>query len=103
MADNDVASEDAQSLLFRFGFICFAAADGPRNNDETWGAIRRLWPKIQLGEFIIHRHPETRLSHQSHGDKHTVLIGDAFMVGEGDPLAPRPAQWAMNFSTCLIV
>jgi hypothetical protein len=87
MADNDVGSEDAQSLLFRFGFICFAAADGPRNNDETWAAIRRSWPKIQLGEFIIHRHPETRLSHQSHGDKHTVLIGDAFMVGEGDPLA----------------
>jgi hypothetical protein len=87
MANNDVGSEDAQHLLFRFGFICFAAADGPRNNDEIWAAIRRSWPKIQLGEFIIHRHPETPLSHQSQGDKHTVLIGDAFMVGDGDPLA----------------
>src|SRR5476651_157905 len=87
MANNDVGSEDAQHLLFRFGFICFAAADGPRNNDEIWAAIRRSWPKIQLGEFIIHRHPETQLSHQSQGDKHTVLIGDAFMVGDGDPLA----------------
>src|SRR5262249_14890404 len=37
--------------------------------------------------FVIHRHPETQLLHQSNGTKHVVLIGDAFIVGPGDPLA----------------
>jgi hypothetical protein len=85
MAYDEIESE-AQRRLFRFGFICFAASDAPRNDDEAWAMVRSSWPAMRLGNLVIHRHPETQLVHQSDGTKHVVLIGDAFVVGSGDPL-----------------
>jgi len=85
IADHALGSEEAQRLLFRFGFICFAAADSERI-DKNLAVVCQSWPKIEVGKFVIYRHPEARLMHQSQQDRHTVLIGDAFIVGEGDPL-----------------
>ena len=78
---------EAQRRLFRFGFICFAATDAPRNDDDTWAVICDSWPEMLLGNFVVRRHPETQLRERIAGTRHVVLIGDAFVVGAGDPLA----------------
>jgi hypothetical protein len=54
--------------------------------DKNLAVVCQSWPKIEVGKFIIYRHPEARLMHQSQQDRPNVLIGDAFIVGEGDPL-----------------
>jgi hypothetical protein len=85
VADSALRPEEAQRLLFRFGFICFSATDSDRI-DKNLPVVCRSWPRIHVGKFVIYRHPEARLIHRSQQDRHTILVGDAFVVGEGDPL-----------------
>src|SRR5689334_21991637 len=85
VTDSALRSEEAQRLLFRFGFICFSASDSDRI-DKNLPVVCRSWPRIHVGKFVIYRHPEARLIHRSQHDRHTILVGDAFVVGEGDPL-----------------
>ncbi|WP_018232980.1 asparagine synthetase B family protein [Thioalkalivibrio thiocyanodenitrificans] len=87
LAPDNVPREHAERLLFRFGFFCHAAADTPEGTAE-WNRIARLWPRMTIGEYVVYRHPETRISQRSVGSEHLVLIGDAFLPDgrDGDPL-----------------
>jgi hypothetical protein len=87
LAPDNVPCERAERLLFRFGFLCHAAADSPGGTPE-WARLAGFWPRVAIGGYVIHRHPETRIAHRSVGDEHIVLIGDAFLPAgrEGDPL-----------------
>lgn len=86
--NDNISQEYADRLLFRYGFLCHAAKE-PLDGDETWQKLRRFWSQVRIGEFIIYLHPETRLEQGSNGDKHIVLIGDAFVASgaDSDPLS----------------
>lgn len=89
MANDGGGQERADHLFFRYGFVCYAAADPPRG-DKVWETLTRSWPRIDVGEFVIYRHPETRLDYRSENSRHTVLIGHAFVAApgpSGEPLA----------------
>ena len=73
----DLDSSDAASLLFRFGFICFAAADHPAG-DDAWHRIVRAWRRFAHDGFVVYHHPETALRHCSrdggYGSPHRLCV-----------------------------
>lgn len=81
-AGDDLGSGDADSLLFRFGFICFAAADQPAG-DDAWRTIVRSWRRFDHDGFVVYYHPETALRHFSRDGGYAILIGSAFAVPAG--------------------
>jgi hypothetical protein len=77
-------------LLFRFGFICYAAADPPRG-DALWARVTGTWRRIDFGGFTLLAHPETRVTVVEAGDRFTILIGDAFFSSGATDAAPIDA------------
>ncbi|MDF2754369.1 MAG: hypothetical protein K0S82_2752, partial [Gaiellaceae bacterium] len=73
------APTDAGEPLYRFGFICFAAADHPEG-DRTWAEIAASWRRVEVDEFVVYHHHETPLRYQRGDGGSVVLIGHAFAV-----------------------
>jgi asparagine synthetase B (glutamine-hydrolysing) len=84
-----VPPETEDRLLFRFGFLFYAAAAPPAGS-EFWSRLGRLWVTTTLGPFVLVTHPETRVARHEDGDRITVLVGDAFFTAE--PLDRTPLE-----------
>ena len=84
-----VPPETEDRLLFRFGFLFYAAAAPPAGS-ELWSRLGRSWVTTMLGPFVLVTHPETRVARHEQGDRITVLVGDAFFTAE--PLDRTPLE-----------
>lgn len=65
------------SGLFRFGFICFPAADHPQG-DRAWTNVVQSWQKFEVAGLVIYHHHEVPLRCQRGDSGAAVLIGEAF-------------------------
>lgn len=66
-------------LLFRFGYLFYAAAEPPKP-DPLWMRLSRSWSTRTVGEFVLVSHPETPVAVVGDSDRFTVLIGEAFFT-----------------------
>jgi hypothetical protein len=77
-----------ESLKFRFGFLCQRADEaGSPSPDRILPKVK--WRNEWAGPFVIRLHPETRLARHSEGERHLLLLGDAYEFAKGAP--PDPA------------
>ena len=74
-------------LLFRFGYLCYAAAEPPRG-DALWARLSRNWRKTRCGDLVLLTHPEAQLAVAGGGARFTVLIGNAFVASGSDERPP---------------
>lgn len=83
-------------LLFRFGFLGYAAADPPRA-DALWARVSRSWRRIEFGgAYALLAHPETGVALVESGENFTVLIGDAFVSSGATGAKPIEALAAAD-------
>ncbi|UJA21100.1 hypothetical protein HJD18_13350 [Thermoleophilia bacterium SCSIO 60948] len=70
-----------ENRLFRFGFLCTALDSEPSPQrylpEEAQG-----WGRLEVGDLVVHHHPETRLTSRDRGADRVVAIGEAFAAGE---------------------
>jgi hypothetical protein len=72
-------SSTADCRLFRFGFLCWDATNPPPGY-QALANVCREWHQTQYGNLVVLRHPETRLQHCTDGNRHLILLGDAFVA-----------------------
>jgi hypothetical protein len=65
------------SLFYRFGFLCHHLEDAPPAVPR-WGRIRRSWRKLEIGEFVLRLHPETRIEVHHRPEGAVAVVGDAY-------------------------
>jgi hypothetical protein len=78
-----------RARLFRFGFLCHAAADLPSGRHADWRMIDETWRTMAVGPFVLRVHPETLVALKGEGDRQTIILGHIFSAVPGaaaDPL-----------------